>query len=149
VYRGALHGIHAVAAVRTLQAGSRRAKPEGAAGARKQGRLAVFVGCLLLLACDKRERCFLGAAEPRCEGDVLLHCPGGWLGGFSLDLQQQDCPLQGQSCRSLAREGNWTGCVTVLGRCDPETFQPFCHAQGPVRCERGEQWVTPGECGGN
>jgi hypothetical protein len=88
---------------------------------------AVISIALLATGCDG-EFC-MSSMRPRCEGQLLVYCPGGW-GTLDMTTERTDCSAQGEHCvnTDFYGTGNREGsCMKSLGACDPQHYRRECH----------------------
>ena len=97
----------------------------------------------------------MGPRNMRCEGDVLVRCPGGW-GNIDFTVERDDCRKVGERCIQYVLNGfrePW--CVAPAGTCDANTHAARCVAEEgrgdsewgkQLECIRGELFVSGPEC---
>ena len=116
----------------------------------RRGELAVV---FLLCAPACKENCYTGPRIDRCEGDVHVSCPGGWLRRAPFYPDRDDCTSRKQRCVASKLNGGWVGCIAPLGSCDAKTFIPRCNPYSATdssgtltRCVNGEILASGDNC---
>lgn len=100
---------------------------------------------------DGKDICFLRRWPSRCEGDVLVACPGGWM-TIDAKMHRTDCRATDQYC--VAVDMGWGRepyCSDSKGDCDVTTFSSYCEPYGDAYgsmtvCERGKIFATGAQC---
>lgn len=113
--------------------------------------LAYAVQALTIVGCE--ENCYTGPRVDRCEGDVRVYCPGGWLRSAPFRPERDDCGKRKQRCVGLFPENYTTMCMAPLGTCKAEGFVSRCHPYSPnsatgsmTTCINGEELANGDSC---
>lgn len=118
--------------------------------------VAVAVACASCSRAKSKDRLCI-PSYALCDGDVWVHCPGGWfgVGSFNLTPKRHNCRDERKRCVEprLTGGSSWVGCMEPLGTCQSATFKTYCQRWDPgnsggamVLCVRGEKLAIGQSC---